>query len=233
MNLTTFTLVISLACIGALLATPQKPDRIEFDNHVFPIGVWFSDLPLESYFKRFPDKRPKEFMGSRSDFRRGYAAYWRVADRKLWLVYLEYPTPESVPYEQVDRLTPDPIFLSPFPLQRIFTGRGPAIFADWYSGDIELERKVVREEEVPKGRIQTYEGRVLVFKKGVLTKVEKRSVDVLFVREPEEPFLRTRLGPPPLQQRAEQDGADQPATAPESKSGNKQKPEPESEAAPR
>jgi hypothetical protein len=181
---------------GACSATPQIPDALEYKGSNYEIGVWFDGLVLEDYF-RAGHKRPDVLKGTSSGCWRGYVACWRVAGDKLWLTEVLICTnysAEEYGFEQTSRYR--------FPLARIFGTEAPAVEATWFSGAIELGRKLVETRPVAEGEQLKYEGTVLVFDKGKLLREERRALTVL--KRPEgAPLqglpLRSRLGPPPLE----------------------------------
>ncbi len=81
-------LIVFASNTDALLATAQFPDIIIFEGKRYSLH----SNPLEQYFKKFPDKRPKE--GSRSTaLWRGYIATFEIMDSTLYLkdITIELP----------------------------------------------------------------------------------------------------------------------------------------------
>ena len=217
-------LALILLLGGLASATPQVEDAIEYDGKIYRIGRWFDGLPLERYFED-GHARPKVLKSPGSSCWRGYIACWKIAEGNLWLtqIIIYDDDSEFLPLRSV----PEKIL----PLGTIFAGCGPAKQADWFTGDIELERKLIASKRIAGGLEETYSGKVLVLEKGVLKAVETRSVVLKRPDNPDPKALASRLGPPPLthEGKAEQAGAGQPATRPESKSEGGDRPQPESE----
>ncbi len=81
-------LITFAANTDALLATAQFPDIIIFEGKQYSLN----SNPLEQYFKKFPDKRPRE--GSRSTgLWRGYIATFEIIDSTLYLKDVEISLP--------------------------------------------------------------------------------------------------------------------------------------------
>lgn len=186
--------------------TPQVPDTIEYEGHVF--SLWRRVSPLQEYLTKHPNKTPKEFAIPwhalwRSDLWRGHIARYRIAGGKLWLVNIEVPIHGDEYDHTKDRMVNLTRFYAPFPIQRIFGNAEPAVHAQWFTGDLRLTRSSVNPELIPNGTLSTKDY-VLTFENGVL------------------------LDPT----RAEQDGADKPATARDTNPDCKAKSKAESEVRP-
>lgn len=177
-------------------ATPQKPDVLDYKGTNYNIGVWFDGLPLENYFKA-GHSRPTCFRGVRSGCWRGYVACWRVANERLWLTEVFVCTNGIA-----EKYGLEEIALYRYPLTQIFGTNAPAIEASWFTGTIELERRIVERQKAATGEEQKREGAVLVFENGKLLREEKRYLKVLVL--PDESLtnglpIRSRVVPPPLE----------------------------------
>jgi hypothetical protein len=73
-------LFISFVCLNAN-ATRQYPDKIIIDGKEYSIR----NNPLESFFEKYPDRRPKTNITS-SALHRGYIATFTLIDKKLYLI---------------------------------------------------------------------------------------------------------------------------------------------------
>ena len=192
--MTTHLLFLSLFALSLPVvasATPQVCDALEYEGQTYQIGRWMDALPLETYF-RAGNTRPKEFKAPGSLCWRGHVAFWRITSNKLWLtqVFLYDDTAEFLGLQQLPTKN--------YPIHRLFPEAGPAVHASWFTGDIELDRTLSRTQQVEGGQLETYEGQVLVVEKGIVTKVEKRSLTVRRHEQPPTNWTRDRLGPPPL-----------------------------------
>mgnify|MGYP001381316081 CR=1 FL=1 len=78
------TVIIILFCAVNLFATAQYPDKIFYKGKEYALH----SNPMEEYFKKFPDKRPKSGIIS-SALWRGYVATFEIADNSLFLKDIE------------------------------------------------------------------------------------------------------------------------------------------------
>lgn len=91
-------LVMVLATSSQALATAQMPDKIVYDGKEHRLHT----NPMEAYFKKNPDKRPRGGMISTALWR-GYVATFEFADKALVLkdIQVEVPTePKDGVYEE-------------------------------------------------------------------------------------------------------------------------------------
>lgn len=72
--------IFGFAGLNKLHATAQSPDYLIYKGKTYAI---FTN-PLESYFKQYPDKRPKEEISS-TGLWRGYVATFEIKDDKLYV----------------------------------------------------------------------------------------------------------------------------------------------------
>ena len=192
-NITASTLAF-VACTFSwqcCLGTPQLQDALEYKQQAYPIGKWMDSLPLEDYF-RAGKKRPDDLTPLGSNCWRGYIAYWRVADNRLWLTGMFRQAHEGW-WGDLNEA-----FHARYPIAKIFGEKAATVEATWFTGKIELERKVVKRRPVARGEERTYESRVLVFEKGNLMREEKGQLVVVHVSTSDGLPPRSRLGPPPL-----------------------------------
>lgn len=75
---------ILLLCATQIFATAQYPDKIIYNGKEYMLH----SNPMEEYFKKFPDKKPKSGMMS-SALWRGYVATFEIADNALCLKDIE------------------------------------------------------------------------------------------------------------------------------------------------
>jgi hypothetical protein len=154
-------LSIGLSCTVAT-ATMQRQDYLEFESKLFRFGT-YGDTPLEEYFRRNPGSRPKEFKAECSNLWRGHIAHWRVTQNKLWLVSI-YIRDDSVLFVPAAALSDMVIY----PIQNIFHDPEPSVFADWFSGEIQVTEDPTVENLVNPNRPQEAHTKRLCFQKGVL-----------------------------------------------------------------
>lgn len=74
------TLLLTLFICTNLFATAQAPDKIIYKGIVYSLY----NYPLEDYFKKNPDKRPKSEVMS-TGLTRGYVATFEVRENQLFL----------------------------------------------------------------------------------------------------------------------------------------------------
>jgi len=78
-------LVIALTiCAGEVSATAQQPDVIMYKGKRYNLN----SNPLEFYFKKHPDKRPKTDIINTSLWR-GYVATFEVIKDQIYLISVE------------------------------------------------------------------------------------------------------------------------------------------------
>lgn len=78
------TLLLTLLICTNLFATAQEPDKIIYKGKLYML---FSN-PLEKYFEKYPDKRPKSKSMSTALWR-GYIATFEVKEMQLFLKDIE------------------------------------------------------------------------------------------------------------------------------------------------
>jgi hypothetical protein len=81
-----FAFVSIIILIGTvnILATAQYPDKIFYNGKKYALHT----NPMEEYFKRFPDRKPKSGIIS-SALWRGYVATFEISDNSLFLKDVE------------------------------------------------------------------------------------------------------------------------------------------------
>jgi hypothetical protein len=80
----TLTIILILFAELQAFATAQTPDKIIYNGKEYRLN----SNPLEPYFEKFPDKRPKSEIMSTSLWR-GYVATFEVRDNQLFLKDIE------------------------------------------------------------------------------------------------------------------------------------------------
>lgn len=83
-------LSIFFLCALEIFATAQYPDKIIYNGKEYMLH----SNPLEPYFEKFPDKRPKGGIIS-SAFWRGYVATFEIADKRMILKDVEIQVPKK------------------------------------------------------------------------------------------------------------------------------------------
>jgi hypothetical protein len=127
--------VILLVCQTAQ-ATYQDMDVIEYGGESYCFG-FYGNTPLVEYFDQKKFEYPREFIYASSACHRRHIASWRVVDKKLYLVqilvfdnYLGTGSSDPTDFWKLPSHN--------FPLQKLFPDAGPAVFANWFSGNIHL-----------------------------------------------------------------------------------------------
>ena len=115
----TMLLVITLLIVPvSAWATAQFPDNLIYEGKT--VGIHSN--PLEQYFNKDHPK-PIEWMNyTCSAIWRGYVATWEIKNNMLYLVKIVEGT--------CSKDAPE------IPLSKLFPGKKPPIFADWYSGTL-------------------------------------------------------------------------------------------------
>jgi len=87
-----FTLVLLAVLFGVnqALATAQMPDKIFYNGQEYALH----SNPMEDYFEKFPDKKPKTGMVS-SALWRGYVATFEISDGALVLKDIQAEVPKK------------------------------------------------------------------------------------------------------------------------------------------
>ncbi|SDL86291.1 hypothetical protein SAMN05421823_108307 [Catalinimonas alkaloidigena] len=96
---TFLTLILTLFLVVNVFATAQYPDKIIYNGKEYSLH----SNPLEMYFEKYPDKRPKDGAMSTALWR-GYVATFEVKDSQLFLKdieiqYHDTTSKESYPYK--------------------------------------------------------------------------------------------------------------------------------------
>lgn len=143
-----FILTVSLIVIFGLsaFATPQMSDKIIYNG----IEYQMHSTPLEAYFGKHPDKRPKASMLMTSLWR-GYVATYEVQDNELFLkdIHILSDNPDAEPDTQWQSVMED-----------VFPGE-KKIKIDWLTGILVLPQgKIVNY--VHMGFASTYENYILL-----------------------------------------------------------------------
>ena len=135
--------LLSLFVASTVSATPKAADNYLYeglDYTLYRSGDLHSVYPMETYFSKFPEKRPKAQGLSHSGLRRGYLATFEIVDDYLVLSDLEIqimgPLAPETNYPQVSR-------------QSVLEGlslEGEPLKIDWYTGILELVRGELLEE---------------------------------------------------------------------------------------
>ncbi len=110
-----------MVCISGIYATPQEPDFLIYEGQEYPIY----NEPLEFFFEKNPELRPK-FCGGTSSLWRGYVAYIEVVEGELILKDVRIPMVNPA----------DPLCLKESKLSEV-APEGKLFTFDWYSGTLE------------------------------------------------------------------------------------------------
>ncbi|WP_411767147.1 hypothetical protein [Winogradskyella sp. A3E31] len=142
----TLLLILTICTIGFLKAettlTAQYPDKIKFKG----IEYNLNSNPLETYFEKYPDKRPQGGIMSTALWR-GYVAHFEIIDEQLYVTDIKIEVPdkdskESYPYKWISAI------------KQVFPGV-EKVKIDWYTGILILPHgKMV--EYVHMGYASTY-----------------------------------------------------------------------------
>ncbi len=148
----TFLCIILLSAITAssALATAQFPDKIVYKGNQYDL----LSNPMESYFKKNPDKRPHGAMCSA--LWRGYVATFEIKDKDLVLTDIQI----------MDASENDITFKS---VKDTFLTKGEPLKLDWFSGILVIPSGNL-VNYVHMGYGSTYSGYILLeIKNGKLT----------------------------------------------------------------
>jgi hypothetical protein len=158
LNMTRLLLTIILTLFSGLnvFATAQFPDKINYNGKEYNLN----SNPLEVYFEKNPNKRPKSEVRS-SALWRGYVATFEIIDNQLFLkdIVIQYRDTTSKGSNNSNWKSV---------LNEVFTDQ-KNIQVDWYTGLLVLPQgKVVNYVHMGYG--STYQHyTILEFNKGVLT----------------------------------------------------------------
>lgn len=120
-----FTLILFLFSYSALMATAQIPDKLVYEGESYKL---FTN-PLESYFKKHPDKKPiAEIM--MTSLWRGYVATFEIKDYKFYVKDIEIPVRKEGDDTDLEWKSV---------LEEVFPDED-SLFMDWYSGLLVVPR---------------------------------------------------------------------------------------------
>lgn len=141
-----FLLILTICTIGITQAenkiTAQYPDKITFKGVEYNLN----SNPMELYFEKFPDKRPKSEIMSTALWR-GYVAYFKIIDKQLFLTDIKIEVPDKNSNDDFDTVRVS-AFKQVFPKRK-------KVKIDWYTGILILPHgKMV--EYVHMGYASTY-----------------------------------------------------------------------------
>lgn len=94
---TTFIIILTLLLGLKVFATAQFPDKIIYNGKKYNLH----SNPLEAYFEKNPDKRPKGGIMSTALWR-GYVATFKVKDNQLFLEDIEIEYQDTISKEDYD-----------------------------------------------------------------------------------------------------------------------------------
>ena len=164
-------LLTTLLLTSSVLGTQQMPDRISYEGKQY--SLWAS--PLEDYFRN-GHTRPKmlqEYGVISSGNWKGYVAEWTILDGRLFLgkVMKEYLRPQAA--TQQGRRD---VEWRAVPARLIFPNAQYPIFAEWFSGTLQIPIGVKLAESLPSDLTTSYDKAVnLIIVSGRITNVEKRT----------------------------------------------------------
>ncbi|WP_405415521.1 hypothetical protein [Maribacter sp. Asnod1-A12] len=124
------------------LVTAQYPDKLMYEGIIYELHT----NPLESYFKKHPDKKPEEVS---SALWRGYVAHFEIIENQLLVTDLTTPV-----YEENGEIKWESIYTD------IFTSN-EKIVIDWYSGILTLPYGEI-VDYVHQGYASTYSNYILL-----------------------------------------------------------------------
>ena len=81
------TLILLVIFNLTVFGTAQSPDKLLYNGKEYKLHT----NPMESYFEKYPEKRPKSKMWS-SALERGYVATFEIIDNQLYLKDIEIQT---------------------------------------------------------------------------------------------------------------------------------------------
>ena len=152
-----FIIMLTVFLNSTVFGTRQIPDKIIYNGKKYEL--WHSN-PMESYFKKYPEKYPKEDRSSSTALWRGYVATFEIKGKQLYLSDIEIYTrgknaDSELKWESV--------------LNKIFPNQTLKI--DWVTGLFVLPVGKIVEEPQRYGDPPTYENYILLeMDKGVLKK---------------------------------------------------------------
>lgn len=149
----TALLLATLNLPSLSMATAQIPDEIFVDNEWRPLHA----EPLNRLLRQAPEKggialNPKP--GRCTASYRGYQAFWRVVENRLYL--------EKVVLDPCDK-TPEAVNM-----EKLFPGKPQPVQADWYTGVLIIPQGAAKREE--------YQGYVLDYERYVVMVVKRGEV---------------------------------------------------------
>ncbi|MCL2800355.1 MAG: hypothetical protein FWD28_01170 [Treponema sp.] len=132
-----------------LFATAQAPDLIIYNGNEYPLFV----NPMEIYFEKFPEKRPRSSTRSTALWR-GYIATFEIIQNELWVVDIKIEVITSPAGSR--NFTKELVSV----INEVFDGND-RIKADWFSGLLIIPQgRIIRYEHM--GYASTYEGYIIL-----------------------------------------------------------------------
>lgn len=123
MKKTVFLVFVVLLSIGTASAeniiTAQYPDKILFEGIEYDLN----SNPLEAFFEKFPEKKPRGGMSSTALWR-GYVAYFEIIDKQLFVTDIMIQVPDETPGKRSKWIS---AFDQVFPAQE-------KVKIDWFTG---------------------------------------------------------------------------------------------------
>ncbi len=146
------TLLLTIFIGTNLFATAQEPDKIIYKGKLYML---FSN-PLEKYFEKYPDKRPKSASMSTALWR-GYIATFEVRENQLFLKDIEIEYLDTTSKERTEYKLQS-VLNEVFPNQK-------EVKIDWLTGLL----------VIPRGKMKNYVhmGYGSTFKKYTLLEISK------------------------------------------------------------
>jgi len=142
------TLILIICFNLTVFGTAQTPDKLVYNGKEYRLH----SNPMESYFEKFPDKRPKSNVMS-TGLWRGYIATFEVKDNQLYLKDIEIQVSKKVKKNDY-KYSWKSVLKEVFPNQKL-------IKIDWLTGLLVVpEGKIVYYEHMGYG--STYENYILL-----------------------------------------------------------------------
>jgi len=117
-----FTIGLTIFLSNTVFGTEQEPDKIIYKGKEYDLHT----NPLETYFEKYPDKRPKSKMGS-SALYRGYVATFEIIDNQLYLKDIKVMNGDTWDEEGYSVIVWKSVLNKVFPKQKL-------IKIDWMTG---------------------------------------------------------------------------------------------------
>ena len=130
----TLAIIVVLTASTAVFGTIQIPDKLIYKGKEYDLHT----NPLESYFKKYPDKRPDKNRFAATNLWRKYVATFEIIDNQLFLKDIEITNGDTIDKKGCYHTVWKSVLNEVFPNQEL-------IKIDWFTGLLSLSYNEVSD----------------------------------------------------------------------------------------